>query len=332
MPLDSNSALRGAGWTPLPRGLRPMLASAAPLPKDDDAWAYEVKWDGVRALVAVEDGRLTVTSRNGNDVSSSYPELGRMGRQLGSAQVLLDGEVVAFDAQGRADFGLLQSRMHVGRPGAALLRSTPVQLLAFDLLHHDGMSLLDRTYDDRRAALERLALHGEHWQVPPAFHGGGQAVVDATRAQGLEGIVAKRRDSCYVPGGRGACWLKVKHVRRTSAVIAGWKPGDGGRSGRLGSLLLGVQGQQGLEYAGHVGTGFTEATLSSLGRRLAALGRDSSPFATAVPREHARHAVWVDPLLVCDVDYAEWTRDGRLRHPSYKGLREDVPPGEVVRE
>jgi len=332
VPLDTDRPERGEPWTPLPRGLRPMLAMAAPLPKDDDAWAYEVKWDGVRALVAVEDGRLTVTSRNGNDVSSSYPELRRMARQLGARQLLLDGEVVSFNAQGRTDFGLLQSRMHVGRPGAALLRSAPVQLLVFDLLHHDGVSLLDRTYDERRAALERLRLEGEHWQVPPAFHGGGQAVVNATRAQGLEGVVAKRRDSSYVPGRRGEWWLKVKHVRRTSAVIAGWKPGNGGRSERLGSLLLGVQGRHGLEYAGHVGTGFTETTLRSLGARLAASRRESSPFATAVPREHARQAIWVDPLLVCDVDYAEWTRDGRLRHPSYKGLREDVPPEEVVRE
>lgn len=352
MPLDSYRAKRDAdttpepvptqapdrmdpppkGWTPLPRGLRPMLATTAPLPKDDDAWAYEVKWDGVRALVAVEGGRLTVTSRNGNDVTAAYPELRRLGLQLGSRQVLLDGEVVAFNGQGRADFGLLQSRMHVGKPGAALLRSTPVQLLLFDLLHHDGTSLLAAAYDQRRAALEQLALHGEHWQVPPVFYGGGQAVSDATRAQGLEGIVAKRRDSSYDPGRRSECWLKVKHVRRTSAVIAGWKPGDGGRSGRIGSLLLGVQGEQGLVYAGHVGTGFSAATLTSLGKRLDPMRRPDSPFATPIPREHARHAVWVDPLLVCDVDYAEWTRDGRLRHPSYKGLREDVPPEEVVRE
>jgi bifunctional non-homologous end joining protein LigD len=320
------------GWTPLPRGLSPMLATAGPLPKDDDAWAYEVKWDGVRALVAVEGGGVSITSRNGNDVTACYPELQRLGRQLSSRQVLLDGEVVAVNAQGRADFGLLQSRIHVGRPGAALLRSTPVQLLVFDLLHRDGTSLLSRSYDERRGALEELALEGEHWQLPSVFYGGGRAVSDATRAQGLEGIVAKRRDSSYYPGRRNDCWLKVKHARRTSAVIAGWKPGDGGRSGQIGSLLLGVQGGQGLEYAGHVGSGFSEAVLAELGRRLGPLRRDESPFATAVPREHARFAQWVDPVLVCDVDYAEWTRDGRLRHPSYKGLRDDVPPGEVVRE
>ena len=147
----------------LPRGLKPMLAVAGTLPRDDAAWAYEVKWDGVRALVAVEGGRITLTSRNGNDVTSSYPELRGLGLQLGSRPALLDGEVVAFNAEGRTDFGLLQNRMHVGKPGAALQRSTPVQLLLFDVLHLDGRSLLDKTYDERRAALESLGLQSDAW-------------------------------------------------------------------------------------------------------------------------------------------------------------------------
>ena len=316
---------------PLPHDLRPMLASPGTLPADDDAWAYEVKWDGVRALVAVEDGRITLTSRNGNDVTASYPELAALGAEL-PRPALLDGEVVAFNDEGRTDFGLLQARMHVGRPSSALQRATPVQLLVFDLLHLDGTSLLDQPWDARRAALEELDLQGEAWQVPPAFLGGGAAVLEVTRAQGLEGVVAKRRTSPYAPGRRSDDWRKLKHVRRTSVVVAGWKPGEGGRAGRLGSLLLGVQGSTGLEFAGHVGTGFSAATLAMLGERLAALRRESSPFATEVPREHARTAVWVDPVLVAEVDYTEWTREGRLRHPSYKGLRDDVPPEEVVRQ
>jgi bifunctional non-homologous end joining protein LigD len=322
------------GWTPLPRDLKPMLAVAGPLPpaKDDDKWAYEVKWDGVRALVAVDGGRLTLTSRNGNDVTSHYPELRGLGLQLGSRQALLDAEIVAFNAEGRSDFGMLQARMHVGKPGAALLRSTPVQLMVFDVLHLEGRSLLDQTYDERRGALEGLGLQGEHWSVPPAFVGGGQALLDATREQGLEGILAKKRDSKYLPGRRSDCWLKVKHIRRTSAVIAGWKPGEGGRAGRIGSLLLGVQGPKGLEYAGHVGTGFTAATLKMLGDKLEPLRRDDSPFATPVPRMYAKDAVWVEPELVAEVDYTEWTKDGRLRHPSYKGLRDDYDPKDVVRE
>jgi len=157
-------------------------------------------------------------------------------------------------------------------------------------------------------------------------------VLEATRAQGLEGVVAKRRSAPYLPGRRSDDWRKLKHVHRTSAVVAGWKPGEGGRAGRIGSLLLGQHGSTGLEFAGHVGTGFTAATLAMLGTRLQPLRRDTPPYATAVPREHARAAVWVEPELVVEVEYTEWTRDGRLRHPSYKGLRDDVPAEEVVRE
>jgi len=309
-----------------------MLATTAPLPPDDGAWAFEVKWDGVRALVGLSEGQLTMTSRNGNEVSAAYPELQGLARQVADRQLLLDGEVVAFDGSGRTDFGLLQSRMHVRSPSAALRRAAPVQLLVFDLLHVDGRSLVDETYDDRRAALDELGLPGECWQVPASFPSGGRALLDATRAQGLEGVVAKRRDSRYEAARRSDSWRKVKHVHRTSAVIVGWKPGDGGRSGRIGSLLLGVQGPSGLEYAGHVGTGFTAAVLDDLQRRLGKLQRDTSPFATAVPREHARDVVWTEPVLVCEVEHVQWTRDGRLRHPSYKGLRDDVPPEEVARE
>ena len=168
--------------------------------------------------------------------------------------------------------------------------------------------------------------------MPPAFRGGGKDLLEATRAQGLEGIVAKRRDARYQPGRRSESWTKVKHIRRTSAVVAGWKPGEGGRTGRLGSLLLGVQGPDGLEYAGHVGTGFTAATLAMLGERLKPLRIDRSPFVTDVPRMYAKDAVWVEPQLVAEIDYTEWTKDGRLRHPSYKGLRDDYDPKDVVRE
>ncbi len=168
--------------------------------------------------------------------------------------------------------------------------------------------------------------------MPPAFLGGGAAVLEATRAQGLEGVVAKRRTAPYLPGRRSDDWRKLKHVHRTSAVVAGWKPGEGGRAGRIGSLLLGQHGPSGLEFAGHVGTGFSAATLALLGRRLEPLRRDTPAYDTPVPREHARTAVWVEPEVVVEVEYAEWTRDGRLRHPSYKGLRDDVPAEEVTRE
>ena len=314
----------------LPHDLRPMLATAGPLPPDDPAWAYEVKWDGVRVLAAL-DGRTVLTSRAGNDVTGGYPELARLCEAVGSVPVLLDGEVVALDETGVPSFGRLQSRLHVRSPSAALRAQTPVTFVVFDLLHVGATSLLGASYDERRAALGALGLAGPHWQVVPAFLGEGAALAQATRAQGLEGVVAKRRDSSYVPGRRSRAWVKVKHVRRTSAVVVGWEPGGGGRAGRLGSLLLGVvDGGGALVYAGHVGTGFSAATLALLGDRLAPLRRDA-PAVADVPREHARHAVWVEPELVCDVDFAEWTATGRLRHPSFKGLRDDVDPAEVLR-
>ena len=315
---------------PLPRDLSPMLATPGPLPPDDGSWAFEVKWDGVRALVAVERGAVRLTSRNGNDVSGAYPELAGLAGVL-PGPALLDGEVVALDERGRPDFGRLQARMHVRRPAADLLHAVPVTLVAFDLLHEED-PLLDLRYDDRRGRLDALPLAGPHWQVSPAFHGDGRAVLDATRAQGMEGVVAKRRDSRYEPGRRSDCWVKVKHVLRQSAVVAGWKPGEGGRSGRIGSLLLGVQAGSGLAFAGHVGTGFTQAELSRLAGLLAPLTRPTSPYAQEVPREHARSAVWVEPVHVVEVELSGWTRDGRMRHPSYKGLRHDLDAADVVRQ
>lgn len=313
----------------LPYDLRPMLATAGALPPDDDHWAYEVKWDGVRVLAAIDADRFTLTSRVGNSVTAGYPELAGIVDAV-RQPVLLDGEVVAM-RDGRPDFGLLQTRMHVRGPAAALVASTPVTLCVFDLLHVGEVSLLGSSYDERRSLLEALGLDGPRWQTPPAFLGDGAAISEATRAQGMEGVVAKRRDSAYEPGRRSASWVKVKHVRHQSAVVIGWKPGGGGRSGQLGSLLLAVQGADGLTFAGHVGTGFSGATLRLLGDVLAPLRRDAAA-AIDVPREYARHAVWVEPRLVVEVEFTEWTREGRLRHPSYKGLRDDVDPESVVRE
>jgi len=307
-----------------------MLATSGKLPPDDGRWSYEVKWDGVRVLVAAESGRLELRSRNGNDVTAAYPELRALAATL-SVDALLDGEVVAFDEGGRPDFGRLQSRMHARSPGPTLVRDTPVTLLVFDALLVGSRSLLAEPYDVRREALQALVMPAERWQVPPAFLADGQAVLAATFEQGMEGVVAKRRDSRYEPGRRSDCWVKVKHVRRTSAVVVGWKPGEGGRAGRIGSLLLAVPQDAGWAFAGHVGTGFTAATLRMLADRLEPLRRDG-PALDDVPREHARHAVWVEPALVCDVDYAQWTREGRLRHPSYQGLRDDLDPRSVVRQ
>ncbi|MEP6648734.1 MAG: non-homologous end-joining DNA ligase [Lapillicoccus sp.] len=316
----------------LPRTVTPMLATAGRLPEQDDGWAYEIKFDGVRVLTFVEKGEARLVTRNGNDVTASYPEVAAIGGALDGRRAILDGEVVVFDPKGRTDFSLLQSRMHVRAPSEALLRSAPVKLLVFDLLYVDGESLMPRSYDERREALRDLGLHGAAWDTPHAVDGDGPTILEASREQGLEGIMAKLRSSPYLPGRRVTTWLKVKNTRRTSAVVVGWRPGEGNREGHLGSLLLGVHGESGFEYAGQVGTGFTATTLAQLEALLEPLTIDASPLDQAVERAQARDAVWVRPALVAEVDYTEWTRDGRMRHPAFKGLRDDYDPAKVVRE
>jgi bifunctional non-homologous end joining protein LigD len=224
--------------------------------------------------------------------------------------------------------------MQIGDPGQArrLAQHTPVVFLAFDVLHLDGHPTIGLRYTQRRELLESLGLAGPHWAAPPYFPGGGAEALAASRDQGLEGVVAKRLDSGYEPGRRSPAWIKVKHVRSQTVVVGGWKPGQGRRAGGVGSLLLGVQGEDGLEFAGHVGTGFTDRALHDLGARLKRIERRTSPFATEVPRQHARGARWVSPKLVGEVVFAEWTRDGRLRAPSWRGLRADIDPATVVRE
>jgi bifunctional non-homologous end joining protein LigD len=323
------------GFAPMPALLRPMLAVLREeLPKDSGAYAYEFKWDGVRAMVYVDGGRPRVLSRNDRDVTASYPELRALAESLGSRQVVLDGEIVALDAKGRPSFEALQSRMHVTNAAQVrrLTAQTPVTFLAFDVLYLDGAMLVDQPYAERRRVLESLDLSGRSWQTPPHFEGDGAAVLTASREQGLEGVVAKRLDSRYLPGKRSDCWLKVKNLRTQEVVIGGWKPGAGRRAGAIGSLLLGVPGAEGLEFVGHVGTGFTDTMLRDLEVALAPLARDDPPFARPVPREHARTARWVQPRIVAEVAFGEWTREGRLRHPTWRGLRPDKSPDDIVLE
>jgi bifunctional non-homologous end joining protein LigD len=244
-------------------------------------------------------------------------------------EAVFDGEIVAFDDAGRPSFERLQHRMHVSSPSAVrrLSASTPVVYAIFDLLYLDGYTLMTLPYSDRRARLEALALSGPGWRVPAAHVGAGSALLEATGAQGLEGVVAKRLDSRYEPGRRPGTWIKIKHTRRQELVIGGWLPGDRRRADRIGALLMGYYENGTFRYAGRVGTGFTERVLDDLAGRLAPLRRDSSPFSSAprLPRE----AAFVEPRLVAEIEFREWTDDGVMRAPSYKGLREDKAPLEV---
>jgi bifunctional non-homologous end joining protein LigD len=309
---------------PMPPRVSPMLAKTAPLPPDDASWAYEIKWDGVRAIAYSEPGRLRFESRNHNDITHSYPELKALNRALSSHRAILDGEIVAFDDDDRPSFGRLQSRMHVASEAAAKrrMKDCPVAYIVFDLLWLDGHSLMELPYEERRARLEELGLQGPHWQTPDHVVGSGAGVLQASRASGLEGVVAKRLDSPYLPGRRSPCWLKIKNVRREDVVIGGWTKGEGGRANRIGALLVGVPDDGGLRYAGRVGTGFTGSVLDELARILEP--RDDPPFKPGP--KWPRHTTWVQPTRVAEVEFTEWTSDGVMRHPSYKGLREEAPP------
>jgi bifunctional non-homologous end joining protein LigD len=324
-----------AAAEPMPDKIVPMMARTAKLPRDDDRWAFEIKWDGVRAICHSEPGRLRMHSRNLLDITPRYPEVGRLNRALSHHRAVLDGEVVALDAEGRPSFGALQRRMHVASESAVrrLAKDTPVTYVVFDLLWVDGHSLMELPYSERRARLAELELgDGERWRVPDYVAGHGAELLEATAQQGLEGVIAKRLDSPYEPGRRSPSWLKIKNVERQEVVIGGWVPGDGKRRDRIGALLIGVYDESGqLRHVGRVGTGFTEAELDRLAEMLRPLEREDSPFAPGGPKI-PRTAVFVEPKLVAEVEFREWTDAGQLRAPSYKGLRDDKPAELVMRE
>lgn len=310
----------------------PMLATLAdPREARGDDWAFELKWDGIRCVAVVAAGRARLFSRQHRDITDSYPEVAEALVASG-LDAVLDGELVAFDARGMPDFGRLQRRMGVTKPRDVerWRAEVPVRLVAFDLLEQDGRSLRDLTYDDRRAALESLGLDTDAVAVPPAHGGDADDALALSRRHRLEGVVAKRRDSRYVPGARSTDWLKIKNLSTQEVVIGGWRPITGGRG--VGSLLVGVPVEGGLRYLGRVGTGFSEADRERLRAVLAPLARKTSPFADEVEREAADTATWVTPRVVGEVAYGDWSTQGRLRHASWRGLREDKLAAEVVLE
>jgi bifunctional non-homologous end joining protein LigD len=328
---------------PMPGEIMPMLAKPGPMPANDGDYGFEMKWDGIRAILYIDHGRGRLFSRNLLDITGQYPEVQSLAELTGASQLILDGEIVALGDDGTPSFGKLQSRMGVAsgcppKVGAAvrqLMVTTPVTYMIFDVLYRDGASLMDEPYAGRREVLAGLGLSGKAWQTPDYAVGNGPAVQGISRRLGLEGVMAKRLDSPYQPGKRSGAWLKIKNQLRQELVIGGWLPGRGARSGRIGALLVGYyemtpeQAEQQLVYAGKVGTGFTGLTLDRLAKALQPMHWATSPFQGD---PGVRGAVFVEPLLVCEVEFTQWTSHGALRHPSFKGLRTDKSPREVVRE
>jgi bifunctional non-homologous end joining protein LigD len=314
-----------------------MLATIGELPSDVARWGLELKWDVVRVVTYVSGESVRATGRRGTEVHDRYPELAALADLLPGHQAVLDGEVVAFDQDGRPSFERLQHRMHIAHPHQRLIRDVPVRYVVFDLLYLDGHATFDLPYTDRRELLEGLELAAGPIEAPSYLPGTEVEQVgellDFTLEQRLEGLIAKRLDSLYRPGSRGDHWRKIKNFRTQDVVVGGWKHGKGRREGGIGSLLIGVyDDDRGLLFAGHVGTGFTDRMLDELFELLAPLRRPTSPYADEVPREFARDAVWVEPRLVGEVAYGMWTVDGRLRTPSWRGLRDDIKPEDVRRE
>ncbi|HEX5189635.1 MAG TPA: non-homologous end-joining DNA ligase [Streptosporangiaceae bacterium] len=319
----------------LPAQFRPMLAVAGERPADDAAWAYEMKWDGLRSIAVVSGGSVTLYSRTGRDVTGTYPELGGLAAAAGERDLVLDGEIVAFGDGSWPSFEAVQQRMNVTAASQVrrLAAEIPVTYLAFDLLSADGESLTGLPYTARRARLDELAVNGPRWQTPPAFIGvPGADVQGVSRQHALEGIMAKRLTSRYEAGRRSSSWRKIKNIQRQEFVVGGWKPGEGVRTDQIGSLIVGVYGPDGFTFAGHVGTGFTRQTLTMLIARLAPLRRATSPFGATIPPDQARGAVWTEPQVVIEAEFALWTSSGRLRAASYRGIRDDKDPAGVVRE
>lgn len=316
-----------------PTTIEPMLATSDGKPFDSPEWTFEPKWDGVRTLAFVDDDRVALRSRRRRDVTELYPELGEMTVQLAGTNALVDGEVVALDDQGRPSFERIQQRFTLARPTKQALTRYPVEFVAFDLLWLDGESLLERPLEERRALLERHVVPGKHVQVSPLFPEKGTTFYEVVKAQGFEGLIAKKLGSPYRSGQRTRDWIKIKFTREQDCVIVGWAPGEKGRAGEIGSLVVAVWDGSGLRYAGHVGTGYTRESLRLLKERVEPLERPDPPLPVP-PREEVdlRTVRWVRPELICAVEHRGFTQEGRMRAASFKGLRDDKLPEDCVRE
>ena len=311
--------------------IKPMSAVTGELPRDDAAWQFEPKWDGMRVVVRLDHGTVQASSRTDRDVTVEFPELAELATVADRA--VLDGEVVAMGADGRTSFGRLQQRFGLTDPAQveARRRAVPAFYVVFDLLHLDGEDVWRLPLVERRTRLEELVDQGPTWRITPAGQGHGEAWLAAARAQRLEGIMAKRLDAPYQPGRRSSSWRKVKLRHEQEFVVCGWTPGTGSRDrpDALGSLVLGCHGADGLRWVGNVGTGLRQADLRWWRAELEAAEVDAPPFAGWVAHPALRAARWSEPRHVVQVAYAEWTAEGRLRQPSLLGRRPDVDPAAV---
>jgi bifunctional non-homologous end joining protein LigD len=301
-----------------------MKASAGDLPPEteDHLWAYEIKWDGYRVIaeVDVDAQRSVLWSSKGMDLTKRFAACAEVWRGVNASSAILDGEVVALDDHGRPSFQALQQT------------SGSLVYVLFDVLAVNGTAVTDLPFADRRRLLEQLVEDGSAWKVATSQVGDGRALVAATAAAGLEGVMAKRLDSIYLPGRRSPSWRKVKHRNRQELVIGGFAPGSGRRSGSIGGLLLGWFDGDRLRYAGRAGSGFTERTLADVLARLQVLASVRCPFDPPPPRNATRDVTWVDPVLVAEIEFAEWTDDGVVRHPVFLGLRDDKDARYVTRD
>jgi bifunctional non-homologous end joining protein LigD len=301
-----------------------MLATAGELPLGA-GWGYEFKWDGVRAIATVSGADVRLYARSGTDITVAYPELNRLGDAVPEA--VLDGEIVVLDPAGRPSFTDLAERMHVRDPhrAAALASALPVTYMIFDVIRLAGADLSTRPYAERRAALDGLAVAGNHWLAPPMFTD-GEATRAAAEENRLEGVVAKRLTSPYRPGVRSGDWIKYKLDQTDEFVVGGWRPG----ARAIGALLVGVPDGDRLAYRGRVGGGISAGSERTLLTALRPLATAGSPFTTVLPRPDAKDATWVRPELVVEVRYGQQTPDGRLRFPRFLRTRPDLVPADVT--
>ncbi|WP_062994358.1 ATP-dependent DNA ligase [Nocardia mikamii] len=295
-----NGARSGAEF---PRGLSPMLATSGDVAKlGARDWVFETKWDGFRVIVEIDDDGVVIRSRAGNTVTGRYPRIAELGRRLRGHRIVLDGEAVVSDAEGASNLALLQAD-----PAQA-------DLVAFDVLYLDGTSLLRKRYADRRQVLEALAEGVPSLLVPPRLDGSGADALEYSREHRLEGVVAKRKDSVYLPGKRGQSWIKTRNWRTQEVIVGGWRRSA---AREFASLLVGVRHEGELYYIGRVGTGFSDREMSELTARLRPLRRKTSPFANELTADERKDAVWATPKITGTVRYMNWTESGRLWHPAW---------------